>query len=294
MKTALHSVSYSGLWKGQASLSLEQFVAKAAKLGFDGVELMAKRPHASILDMDEARTKVVRSLLDENNIKCAAIAGYTNFTGGAEKGEVPFREMQIEHVGNLAKLAHNLGGNIVRIFTGYERLDTAYSVQWEWCVSSIKECAKRAAEYGVVIGIQNHHDIGVNVHQLKDLLLEIDEPNCRAMFDAWAPAMQGDDLKEVIKVIADLTVYTTVADYIRYQRYNYNCNLINYEKANSLVKAVPVGQGFIDYQKFLHALKNSGFDGYVAYEMCSPVRGGGSEKNLDYYAGEFLDYMKQF
>ena len=69
---------------------------------------------------------------------------------------------------------------------------------------------------------------------------------------------------------------------------------INYEKSNSLVKAVPVGQGFIDYQKFLQALKNSGFDGYVAYEMCSPVRGGGSEKNLDFYAGEFLDYMKQF
>ena len=42
----LHSVSYSGSW-GQAGLTLEQFLDKAADLGFDGVMLMAKRPHLS-------------------------------------------------------------------------------------------------------------------------------------------------------------------------------------------------------------------------------------------------------
>ena len=28
-------------------------------------------------------------------------------------------------------------------------------------VAAIKECARRAAEFGVTIGVQNHHDIGV-------------------------------------------------------------------------------------------------------------------------------------
>ena len=45
----LHSVSYAGLW-GQAFLPVDEFVAKAAQLGFGGVMLMAKRPHVSILD----------------------------------------------------------------------------------------------------------------------------------------------------------------------------------------------------------------------------------------------------
>ena len=45
----LHSVSYSGSW-GQHFLSVEQFLDKAADLGFDGVMLMAKRPHLSVLD----------------------------------------------------------------------------------------------------------------------------------------------------------------------------------------------------------------------------------------------------
>jgi len=39
----LHSVSYAGFW-GQAALSLDQFIDKAAELGYDGVMLMAKRP----------------------------------------------------------------------------------------------------------------------------------------------------------------------------------------------------------------------------------------------------------
>ena len=50
MKTALHTVSYSGSW-GQAKLELAEVVNHAAKLGFDGIMLMAKRPHASLLNM---------------------------------------------------------------------------------------------------------------------------------------------------------------------------------------------------------------------------------------------------
>ena len=54
----LHSVSYSGSW-GQPALALDRFIVKAAELGFDGVMLMAKRPHLSILDYgDKERTRL--------------------------------------------------------------------------------------------------------------------------------------------------------------------------------------------------------------------------------------------
>ena len=60
------------------------------------------------------------------------------------------------------------------------------------------------------------------------------------------------------------------------------------------VRAVPLGEGFIDYRAFFKSLQESGFEGYVAYEMCSYLRGGGSEENLDRCARKFLDYMAQF
>ena len=52
MKTCLHTVSYAGTW-GQAALTLEQTIDKAAELGFDGIMLMAKRPHGSVLDLTD-------------------------------------------------------------------------------------------------------------------------------------------------------------------------------------------------------------------------------------------------
>ena len=54
-----------------------------------------------------------------------------------------------------------------------------------------------------------------------------------------------------------------------------------------------MGEGFIDYRGFFRALREGGFRGSVAYEMCSPLRGGGGEENLDRCARAFLRYMAE-
>ena len=58
------------------------------------------------------------------------------------------------------------------------------------------------------------------------------------------------------------------------------------------MEAVPVDEGFIDYRAFLTAMGDAGFRGRVAYEMCSPLRGGGSIENLDSYALRFLEFLQ--
>ena len=60
-----------------------------------------------------------------------------------------------------------------------------------------------------------------------------------------------------------------------------------------MVRAVPFGEGFIDYPAFFQGLKEGGFDGIATYEMCSPIRGGGDLNNLDAYARTYLDWMQQ-
>src|SRR4051812_35181336 len=101
---ALHSVSYAGLW-GQAFLAVEDFVGKAAELGYDSVMLMAKRPHLSVLDYDSAKRSALRALLEKRNVKPVCLAGYTNFTADLEHSEIPHREFQIQHVTKLAEIA---------------------------------------------------------------------------------------------------------------------------------------------------------------------------------------------
>jgi sugar phosphate isomerase/epimerase len=111
------------------------------------------------------------------------------------------------------------------------------------------------------------------------------------MFDAWTPALHGDDIVTAARRMAPHTVHTTVADYVVRPRYRYQPDLVNFAREPDVVRAVPMGEGFIDYAGFFRALKEAGYQGRVAYEMCSPLRGGGDEANLDRCARRFLEYM---
>ena len=293
LEPVLHSVSYAGVWPGQERLTLEEFAGKAAELGFGGVELMAKRPHLSVLDYGPEACARLRESFENKGLRCAVIAGYTNFSADLEHGDVPHREMQIQHVTELARMARDLGARVVRIFTSYEHPALPYAGLWQMTVDAIKECARRAAEYGVTIGVQNHHDLGAHYESQFDLVCAVAEPNCKAIFDAWSPALHGTDLAAAAWKMAPVTCHTTAADYQKRPRFRYRPEAINYEAETSWAQAVPMGEGFIDYAGFLKVMQANGYHGPVAYEMCSPLLGGGSIENLDRYARRFLEFLRK-
>jgi sugar phosphate isomerase/epimerase len=166
--------------------------------------------------------------------------------------------------------------------------------QWGIVVQGLKMASRKAAEYGVTLAVQNHHDIAIHPEANAWLIREVDEPNCKAAFDAWSPALQGINGKELADAackMVPMMVYTTVADYVKHPRARYDATLTNYVKQDELVRAVPFGTGFIDYKGFFKALKDSGYKGYVAYEMCEVLDGGGSLENLDRTARKFLEYF---
>lgn len=294
-KLGLHSVSYSGVWEGQAALPLEEFVDHAAGLGYQGVMLMAKRGHASLLDMNDGRRHDLRSRMQDRGLELAALAGYTDFTANADRADIPFLEMQIVYVRECARLTRDLGGSLVRIFTGYEA-GLSPGQGWLRCVKAVRECAIQAADFGVTLAVQNHHDIGVDYRALADFLDEVDQPNVKAGFDAWAPVLQGltgEDLAAAVKHLGSRIVQTIVADYVLQPRFHYAPSLTSYTPAQPEAKAVPVGEGIIDYSTFFKALRETGFDGYVTYEVCSAIRGGGSKENLDRCARRFVEWMPE-
>lgn len=294
MTPALFSVSYAGYW-GQHTLDVPAFLHKAAALGYPAVEIGGKRPHLSVLDYphDESLAEI-RATADALSINIATIAGYTDFTSGRASAEVPFVEMQVAYVRDLARIARTLGAKIVRVFSGYETTAADYPANWDRCVKALREAAAAAADYGVIVGLQNHHDLGISVEGYEELLDEVDHPNLKAMFDPWSIALQGVDLYQAARRLAPRMVQTTLADYVRIPRYAYQPALVNYTRLEPpAVRAVPLGEGFIDLPAFFSGLKEGGFAGYVAYEMCSPLRGGGSEANLDAAAKKSLAVIQR-
>jgi sugar phosphate isomerase/epimerase len=283
----LHSVSYAGVWPGQARLSLDDFLVKAASLGFRGVMLMAKRPHLSVLDYGREECLRLRERMESLGLHCAVLAGYNNFSAGADRPDIPMAEIQLAHIEALCRRAADLGAPVVRIFTAYEHPEFPL----HRLADILREAADRAAKFDVILGVQNHHDSASHYLALRDLLDAVDHPHCKACFDAWTPALQGDNLEAAARIMAPYTVHTTAADYQLRPRFRYLPAQVNFEPLPPATLAVPMGEGIIQYRAFFAALRDGGYRGPVAYEMCSPLRGGGSIENLDRCARKFLEYM---
>jgi sugar phosphate isomerase/epimerase len=291
MQLSLFSVSYAGLW-GQQRLDPQGVIERAAQLGFQAVMLMGKRPHLSPLDAGGEAIDSLRAALAQHQVTCAAIAAYTDFSGGGA-AEVPYLEMQISYVEALARIAQQLDAPLVRVFTAYEIDGHSPHAVWDRAVRALRETCDRAAAYGVTLAVQNHHDIAVHSEALLELLGDIDRPNCKLAFDAWSPALRGEDLYAAAVRMAPHTAITTNADYVRLPRFRYRPEVVNYERVQpDLVRAVPFGEGCIDYRAFFQGLQEGGFDGWANYEMCSPIRGGGDAENLDAYAAGYVRWMR--
>lgn len=297
VKTCLHSVSYLGIWRGQTPLSVDEFLVIAKELGYEGVMLVAKRPHVSPHDYDKAARARLKAKIDSLGLTLVGLAGYTDFTAGIDKPGIPNAEIQATWVGEIAELAKDLGTDMVRIFTGYERPNVPYDKQYAEVVAGLKMAGKLAAEHGVTLAVQNHHDIALHHDAMYWLLKEVNMPNVLAGWDAWSPVLEGltpEQQRESILKMKPFIINTIVADYVTHPRFTYVNNLTNYQAEQPVMRAVPVGQGIIDYKNWMNTLKEIGYQGWVVYEMCEVLDGGGSIENLDKTAKIFLDYMKQF
>lgn len=297
VKTCLHSVSYLGVWRGQTALSVDEFLVKAKELGYEGVMLVAKRPHVSPHDYDKEARKQLKERIESLGLTLVALAGYTDFTAGIDKPGIPNAEIQAAWVGELAELAKDLGTDMVRIFTGYERPGIPYDKQYAEVVSGLKMAGKSAAEHGVTLAVQNHHDIALHHDAMYWLLNEVNMPNVMAGWDAWSPVLEGlsrQELRESILKMKPFIVNTIAADYALHPRYSYVNQLTNYKTEQPVMRAVPMGQGMIDYTVWFDTLKEIGYQGWIVYEMCEVLEGGGSIENLDKTARTFLEYMKKY
>jgi sugar phosphate isomerase/epimerase len=292
MQPCLFSISYGGLW-GQAALDLPAFVAKAAALGYRHVMLAGKRPHLSPLDYPPDRVAELKAILDRHGVACPVIAAYTDFAG-MPAAEVPAVELQLAYIESLCRIGRGLGASIVRVFTAYETDSQPLTTIWSRVVSALREACDRARDFGFTVAIQNHHDVGLHSDALLEMLGDIDRSNCKLGFDAWSPALRGEELYEAARRMAPHTAITTNADYVRLPRFRYRPEFVNYERVQpDLVRAVPFGEGFIDYRAFFSGMRDGGFGGIATYEMCSPLRGGGSLANLDRCASQYLRWMNE-
>ena len=280
------------------------FRSKAAALGFDGILFMGKKPHLSPLQVGQAGLAPIKAALQRWGVQAIGVAAYNDFFMPAPS-EVPVEELQLAYIEACCRVSAELGGGLVRIFTGYnhgrpgglamvgQSGGPGFTSQWNKLVELLRRCGDMAAHNGVVLAVQNHHDFAVDSALMDVLLAEVGHPNVKAGYDAWSPYLRGEDLGAGARLLAPRAALSIAANYRRFPQYHYQPDLVNYQRDGiDLVKATYMSRGEVDYQSFLGGLADGGYSGWVVYETCSPLIEGSSESILDAAGKDFINYMK--
>lgn len=282
MKISLHSVSYSGFFYIGKPLSIEEVIARVAEYGYDGVELMAKRPHASPIDLDPKARRRIVEIASSYNVEIPVLASYTDFSGPDEFR----RELNILYAKEVVKLASDLDVKIVRVFAaGMRDVDPSipYWRQWELCRDGLREASRFAEEYGVILALQNHPPIIESYEDVLSMIDEVGSSNLKACIDPELLLWTGDadpysdnfeeDLRRIYHRVRDILVHVHVGDSIeRSGKFIWIQGGGGSAIRATRLERVPLGTGLFGRiaKSFINTLRDIGYSRYISYEICSP------------------------
>jgi len=287
MKIGLYSITYLGIWYEGAALTLDDVVGRAAKFGYEGVEIDGKRPHGHPMDMPASRCRELREKARDADIDLYAVAANNDFSSPISE----HRESQLGYVKDLIRMTSDLGAGTLRVFaawpgvhkpTGTYKQWTSPSYEvtehiwaethkgflaeqiWDWCRDGLVESARWAAEAGIVLALQNHPAVIDNYHDMLRMIREVNSPNLKAAFDAPMANKQGvTQMRNAAVEVGSLQVLTHFGGEYEESRDGEVQGLVRWRDG----RLTP--ENF--YFDFAAGMLDIGYKGYTGYELCHPL-----------------------
>ena len=306
IKLALFTVSYCGFWYRGKALSLKEQIAKAKKLGFDGLSIETKRPVALPCDLDSKTRKQIREFADSQNIKLVAVETMSNFSSPI----IEERENNLCMVQDAIRMAADMDIDIVKVFAAwrgtshYEGLGTyelgrkltkikslfvTKDQMWRWAVSGIKDLAKWANDYGITVAVQNHPPVvEYGYETVLEFVKEIGLDNVKLCLDAPLFLNQSDEyIHEAVEACKGSGIVLS----------HYGSSLVDELPSGEITyeRDEYIGRVYTNYPAFIKELKRIGYNGFLASEECAPVLENHEYQGVDVaerHIKAALKYMK--
>lgn len=288
MKLSLDTVSYAGYFTDGEHVPIEEAMKRAAKFGYDAIDVFAHRPMAFPMDLDGDRRKGIVDLAQSLDLEFAAIECCTNFMK-PDHVLVYTQEKEILYVKEACKLAQDLNMKIVRVlaaFLGY--LQNPYASlgygnpafhsrsmrvsqskdwleQWHAVKDGLKEVALIAQDYGVTLALQTHPEITNNNEETLEMIEEVGMDNLKVGLDLPLFESQEDEfVRKTVLSMKGLMVHS------------HSIAIANKATVGGYVfgwDEVPPGteKDTCNWEVFFKACKEIGYEGYLAHEQCSPI-----------------------
>jgi len=189
------AVSTYSFWrfKRGLKLSIETCIDEAARMGFDGVEILH-------VQMEKESNDYLQGLKRRALVNGLDLCGMSTHQGFVSPDKAK-RQKNIDHTIKCIELAYRLGIPIIRINTGtwgttrsFDKLMENRGIEqplpgytdddgFKWVIDSIEKCLPKAKRSGVILGLENHWGLSRTPEGLLRIVNAIDSPWLRVLLD---------------------------------------------------------------------------------------------------------------
>jgi sugar phosphate isomerase/epimerase len=261
MKLGLSMWSYVRPWKA-GEMEAPDFVRKAKELGVDGVELLDFF-YRNKGDWS-AETVAIQRALDETGLPVGVFSVGNDFAQASKDA----RAEAIDVIRRGVDQALVFGSGVVRVFAGGALPGHSMDEVFGWFIEGLCEASRYAADKGVKLALENHGLIAGRSDQICDIIAKV-----RAGTGTDALGANPDTGNFVLVNEDPVDAVRGVA------KYAYMCHFKDFEVAPGNWKGPSysaldgtqfigsaIGEGGVDLEGCVDALRQVSFDGWVNIE----------------------------
>ncbi len=192
------AVSTYSFWQFRRNqmISIEKCIEEAARMGFDGVDILLRQMEREDREENE-HCRILKRTALINGVDLCCMSTHQGFLS-PDKDK---RRKNIELTKRQVEIAYKLGIPIIRINTGtwgtsknFDDLMAHRGIEppvdgyteddgFKWVIDSIEKCLPKAEECGVILGLENHWGLARTPEGLLRIVNAIDSPWLQVLLD---------------------------------------------------------------------------------------------------------------
>ena len=239
----------------------------AGELGLAGVQIYATNGAFSPETLTAEQKGAYKKLLAENGLVVSALCADMGGFGFERAEDNPTR---VEKTKRIVDLAVEFGASVITTHIGVipdDKTDPRYGIM----LDALTECGVYAKERGVTLAIETGPE------KAKTLLAFIEDTRGGIgvnLDPANFTMVTGQDAVEAVHILGKYIVHTHAKDGIMLDKNQVPANVYHafavggVEALNACAgfKEVPLGEGEVNWDAYLDALREVGFDGFLTIE----------------------------
>jgi len=268
MQPAVSSYSFQQYIK-EGKMTQLDVIAKAAEMGFAGVDFIDLAPKASpALDEQISYAKQIRAEAEKYGVKIVA------YTIGANlyKGTADADAAEVARLCGQVDVAEALGAKILRHDVCYSEYVGEKFIGFDRMLPVIAENARKVTAYAQTKGIrtcsENHGYIAQDRDRMERLYYAVDHENYGLLLDVGNFACVDEDSALAVSRLAPLAIHVHAKDF-----HIYPFGYVPREGQNTFrtrscrkLEGCAIGDGDIPVAQCLAILKKAKYDGFVTIE----------------------------